>query len=179
MRWSLNVPLIIWCKRSGASNSWISAQGKSFVNGWNEYPMSFDVFRNECDDRTHHNIVIDSIVMPEFIQVKVSNEHFHVLLCATSSACIIAIQIASRCSTPTSLRSVGQITNKDCILTWHTSSEQSQPAWLVLDNWQCTVPNQRSCSENGHQDSNRWLVLSCCPWCSGIYLKSMNERAGI
>ena len=34
MRWSLNVPLISWCRRSGVISSWISAHGKSEVKGY-------------------------------------------------------------------------------------------------------------------------------------------------
>ena len=33
--WSLNVPFMSWCKRSGVRSSWISARGKPCVNGWN------------------------------------------------------------------------------------------------------------------------------------------------
>lgn len=32
-KWSLNDPLMIWWRRSDASNSWMLVQGKSFVNG--------------------------------------------------------------------------------------------------------------------------------------------------
>lgn len=32
-RWSLNAPLINWCRMSGDMSAWISALGKSFVKG--------------------------------------------------------------------------------------------------------------------------------------------------
>ena len=41
--WSLNVPLITWWRRSGDNSSWISARGKSEVNGCNSISESFDL----------------------------------------------------------------------------------------------------------------------------------------
>ena len=44
-RWSLNVPLISWCRMSGAISSWMSALGKSFVKGWKDYEQPTAITR--------------------------------------------------------------------------------------------------------------------------------------
>ena len=40
--WSLNAPLISWCKMSGESSSWMSALGKSLVKGCEVYVSEFN-----------------------------------------------------------------------------------------------------------------------------------------
>lgn len=48
-RWSLNVPLINWCKISGDSISWISARGKSYVKGCNHIVWMYNPIELKID----------------------------------------------------------------------------------------------------------------------------------
>ena len=73
MRWSLNVPLMTWWRRSGERSSYISARGKLVVKGWSSYGQ--DVGEDRQWLVTHLETRDETIVEPQCILILCCEEH--------------------------------------------------------------------------------------------------------
>ena len=139
-RWSLKVPLMTWWSKSGASNSWISALGKPFVNGWkcNVNGMHSCKRRNreKCD-------------LPQCLR----RGHIHprgcqVLTRRLTNQCVLEFCVHLRHLVYPKGQYIWhlcqqQYNNYNELLTWDTTLERCMRGGLAPGNQRCMVRDHR------------------------------------
>ena len=137
-RWSLNVPLMIWWRRSEHKSSWMSAWGNSAVNGckW----LWLDTEKDT--DHGAYKVANSTELVPECFETVLLKQCLCKKEWTTSSW---SVKVICRSCTPVkhAFELKGSKGTRRNRFTWDTNPEQCTLIVLAPDNQQCTAQGHR------------------------------------